>query len=72
MSVTVNLNKTELFVLTSALQYLTRNEEMKLQKEYGELAPLYNKLYSLMCEETAGKVAHHTDQQGNGAPIITR
>lgn len=68
----VNLNKNELYVLTSALQCLTRSEEMRLQKEYGEIAPLYNKLYSLMCEETAGKVAYIPAQQGEGAPIITR
>jgi len=34
-------------MITSSLQYLSRNAELRIAEEYGAIAPLYNKLVSL-------------------------
>ena len=47
MSIQVTLTNSELFMITCALQYLSRTAEMKVAEEYGAIAPLYNKLVSL-------------------------
>jgi hypothetical protein len=47
MSIQVTLTKSELFMITSSLQYLSRNAELRIAEEYGAIAPLYNKLVSL-------------------------
>lgn len=46
MPIQVTLTNSELFILTCALQHLSRTSEMKLAEEYGAIAPLYNKLVS--------------------------
>tara|TARA_Y100000385_G_C13072397_1_gene629697 strand:+ start:287 stop:493 length:207 start_codon:yes stop_codon:yes gene_type:complete len=47
MSIQVTLTKSELFMITSSLQYLSRTSELRIAEEYGAIAPLYNKLVSL-------------------------
>lgn len=46
MPIQVTLTNSELFIITCALQHLSRTAEMRLAEEYGAIAPLYNKLVS--------------------------
>ena len=43
----VNLNVHEMGVILSALQELNLREESRIAREYGSVAALYNKLYSV-------------------------
>jgi hypothetical protein len=43
----VNLDTNELNILLSALNHLAPNQEVRLEREYGSTASLYNKLYSV-------------------------
>jgi hypothetical protein len=61
----VNLSPDELAILVSSLNSLSKREEYKLNEQYGNIAPLYNKLYSLMMQETATKVSHAPYHWGN-------
>jgi hypothetical protein len=45
--INVSLNTNELNILLSALNHLAPNQEVRLEKEYGSTASLYNKLYSI-------------------------
>jgi len=45
--INVNLNTNELNILLSALNHLAPNQEVRLEKDYGSTASLYNKLYSV-------------------------
>lgn len=53
----VTLSQDELSILVSSLNHLSKREEYKLSEQHGNIAPLYNKLYSLMMEETVSKVS---------------
>lgn len=54
----INLSPDELAILVSSLNHLSKRDEYRLSGQYGDIAPLYNKLYSLMMEETVAKVSH--------------
>ena len=43
----VDLNKDELFVLQSALNYMSAAEEQQLRQQYGDVVRLYDKLKNI-------------------------
>ena len=45
--VLVELNKSELFVLMSALNYMSAAEEQQLKQHYGDVVKLYDKLKNI-------------------------
>ena len=57
MSLQVTLTDSELFMLTCSLQYLERNAQMRIEEEFGAIAPLYNKLVSY--REDAKRITRH-------------
>lgn len=57
MSIQVTLTDSEIFMLTCSLQYLSRNAEVRIEEEYGAIAPLYNKLVSY--REEAQRITRH-------------
>ena len=43
-NVLVELNKSELFILMSALNYMSAAEEQHLREKYGEVVRIYDKI----------------------------